>query len=105
MMNKSKFAVAGLVLATVALPATAFAGTMKVATSATFHVNAVGAGVSGGMGLKTAGHAKGVITVNAKTGRVCYNIEAVAIPGINAAHIHAGKRGVDGPVVVSLNFM
>lgn len=105
MRNTSKIAVASLVLATVALPATAFASTMKKSpTFVTYHVDATGAGVTGAMGIKTSAYAKGIVTVNSKTDRLCYNIVSKGLAGVTASHIHMGKKGVDGPVVVTLNF-
>ena len=103
MINKGKIAVAGLMLAAVGLPATAYATTKKAPTLVTYHVDATGAG-EGGLGIKTAAYAKGIVTVNSKTDRLCYNIESKGLTGVTASHIHMGKKGVDGPVIVTLNY-
>jgi len=71
--------------------------------SKTFVIDATGRGVSGGMGLQTSGYAKGTITVNTGTDQVCYRIRDKGLGSIQLAHIHAGKKGVDGGVVVTLN--
>lgn len=73
------------------------------AKSKTFVIDATGRGVSGGMGLKTSGYAKGTITVNTATNQVCYRIMDKGLGSIQLAHIHAGKKGIDGGVVVTLN--
>jgi len=72
-------------------------------TSKTFVVKATGAGVAGGMGTKTAGYAKGTFAVNSVTDTICYRITDHGLGVVQAAHIHAGKKGIDGGVVVTLN--
>jgi CHRD domain len=42
------------------------------------------------------------LTVNAKTGRVCYTMKLKGIGKLAAAHIHKGGPRVAGPVVVPL---
>ncbi|WP_420605550.1 CHRD domain-containing protein [Novosphingopyxis sp.] len=42
------------------------------------------------------------ITADATTNQVCYDLTVQNISRPNAAHIHKGARGVDGPVVVPL---
>ena len=85
--------IAGLTLATVALPATAFASPAK--TLGTFHVDAVSTLVKGAS-------AKATFTLNAKTGKVCYNVVTKGLVGVAAAHIHKGALKVNGPVAVGL---
>lgn|SRR5487761_2004376 len=77
----------------------AFAGS----TSRTFVVDATGKGVAGAMGMKTSGYAKGTFTVNTASDSICYRITDRGLGVVEAAHIHAGKKGIDGGVVVTLN--
>src|SRR5262245_66362240 len=43
------------------------------------------------------------VTINTKTGKVCWKFTISRIDGTpSAAHIHKGGRGVAGPVVVPL---
>jgi hypothetical protein len=42
------------------------------------------------------------VTINTSTGRLCFRLTWSAIGTPNAAHIHKGKRGVAGPVVIPL---
>ncbi len=48
------------------------------------------------------GRGNAELRLNAKKGKVCYEITTRRIDGASAAHIHAGKKGVSGDVVVSL---
>lgn len=48
------------------------------------------------------GHARVTITVEAAQGKVCYDIRKTKLETTQAAHIHKGKAGVSGPVVVPL---
>lgn len=89
---KTSTVIAGLTLATVALPATAFAAPMTVDT---FHVNAVSTLVKGAS-------AKATITVNAKSDKVCYHVVTKGLVGVTVAHIHKGGPNVSGPVAVGL---
>jgi hypothetical protein len=90
---KTSAVIAGLALATVAVPATAFATPVK--TVGTYHVNAVSTLVMGAS-------AKATITLNAKTDKVCYNVVTKGLVGVAAAHIHKGALKVNGPVAVGL---
>lgn len=97
-----KILMAGTVLGTLAI------GLAPVAAEAapkskTFVVDATGQGISGVMGLQTPGYAKGTITVNIATNQVCYRITDKGLGSVQMAHIHAGKKGVDGTVVVTLD--
>jgi hypothetical protein len=40
------------------------------------------------------------VTLNSSTGRVCFNLTWSRIGNPVAAHIHKGKKGVAGPVVI-----
>jgi hypothetical protein len=43
------------------------------------------------------------LTINTKTGKVCWKFKITKIDGApNAAHIHKGGKGVAGPVIVPL---
>lgn len=102
MISKSKVAIAGLMLATVALPATAYAATAKkMPTTETFHFVATAAGEGKGVVKMETAYAKGTIIVNSKTDRVCSAIVTKNLVNITAAHIHKGVKGVNGPVVVA----
>ena len=46
-----------------------------------------------------------VLHLDAKTGRVCWTFNVGKIDKPTAAHIHKGKVGVAGPVVVPLGFV
>lgn len=101
-MKAKKMMRAGTVVGALVLglaPAVAGAAT----TSKTFIIDATGQGISGVMGLQTPGYAKGTITVNIATNQVCYRIRDKGLGTVQMAHIHAGKKGVDGGVVVTLN--
>lgn len=91
--KKTSSLIAGLALASVALPATAFASTAP--TVNTFHVNAVSTLVKGAS-------AKATFTISAKTDKVCYNVVTKGLVGLAAAHIHKGGLKVNGPVAVGL---
>ena len=43
-----------------------------------------------------------VVRVNPQQRRVCYTVDFRNIPGVTMAHIHAGRRGVAGPPVITL---
>ena len=48
------------------------------------------------------GSGKGVITLNAGTGKVCWTFSAIkGISKTNASHIHKAPKGKSGPVVVA----
>jgi CHRD domain len=42
------------------------------------------------------------VTLNTSTGRVCFKLTWSGIGAPNASHIHKGKKGVAGPVVIPL---
>jgi hypothetical protein len=101
-MIKKKIYVAGALLSLLGQ----FAGVVDASaapSSKTFVVDATGQGVAGGMGIATAGYAKGTFTVNTSTNKICYRIIDHGLGIVQAAHIHAGKKGIDGGVVVTLN--
>jgi hypothetical protein len=101
-MNVQKILVTGALLSSLGL-GTGVAVASGASNSKTIVVDATGAGVSGGMGLKTSGYAKGTFSVNRVTNEVCYRINDKGLGVVQAAHIHAGKKGIDGGVVVTLN--
>ncbi|WP_394727498.1 CHRD domain-containing protein [Altererythrobacter sp. GH1-8] len=43
--------------------------------------------------------------LNLTTGKMCYFLEVQNLEGFTAAHIHEGKKGADGPPVVTLELM
>ena len=50
----------------------------------------------------TDGTGVGVLTINRKTGKICYRLSANNIASATAAHIHEAVRGAAGPVVETL---
>ena len=90
----------GLALSAVVLAATTFGAHASAASSSmTFTAKLTGMTESP-LGPKSgAGSAK--ITLNMAKGTVCYNVTVMGIKlPAAAAHIHAGKAGKNGPVVV-----
>ena len=64
---------------------------------------ATGANEGAGKGSPT-GTASANFIVSVSRGTFCYNITSKGLTGINGVHIHKGAAGVDGPVVVVMNF-
>jgi hypothetical protein len=64
---------------------------------------ATGANEGAGKGSPT-GSASANFIVSVSRGTFCYNITSKGLSGVNGVHIHKGGAGVDGPVVVPLNF-
>ena len=64
----------------------------------------LGAVLVGGNEVPTAGDPDGwgLADVRVRRGEVCWRITVTGVEPIAAAHIHAGPRGVAGPVVVAL---
>ena len=91
----------GMALATVVLAATTFGSYASAASSMTVTAKLAGNNEVP-MGAKSgSGTAK--ITLNVVKKTVCFNITVMGIKlPAAAAHIHAGKAGKNGPVVVSL---
>ena len=92
-------AVIGLVVSLLALVAVLAA---SAATSATkFEVALKGTNESPAAPASNRGKVE--LTLNAKTGKVCWEFKLARIDGKpNQAHIHKAKRGVSGNVVVPL---
>ena len=92
-------AVIGLGVSLLALVAVLAA---SAATSATrFEVALKGSNESPAAPASNKGRVE--LTLNAKTGKVCWEFKLARIDGKpNQAHIHKGKRGVSGNVVVPL---
>ena len=64
----------------------------------------LGAVLVGGNEVPTAGDPDGYGLADVSVGRteVCWRISVTGVGAVTAAHIHAGPRGVAGPVVVAL---
>jgi hypothetical protein len=90
----------GIALSAVVLAATTFGAHASAASSSmTYTAKLSGVGESPMGPAHGAGTAK--ITLNVAKGTVCYNITVMGIKLPAAtAHIHAGKAGKSGPVVV-----
>jgi hypothetical protein len=93
-MRKSILPFAAAALVALAFPAT---GAAKVA-----HLKAHLTGKSEVPAADSDGSGRAEIRLNAKKGKVCYEITTKNINGASAAHIHAGKKGVNGDVLVPL---
>jgi hypothetical protein len=52
-------------------------------------------------GGDTDGHARIGITFDRSRGRVCYDLRKFKLETAAAAHIHRGRKGKDGPIVVT----
>ena len=103
MSNFSKFAKAAAVAVAIT---TAFASTPAFAATAhpvSLKVTANGANEGAGKG-SPAGTASGNFIINKTKHTFCYNIKSKGLTGINGVHIHKGAAGVDGAVVVVMDF-
>ena len=48
---------------------------------------------------------RGQLTFNSDAGKICFDLDLLDLEGdVTAAHVHAGKAGVDGDIVVDLDF-
>jgi CHRD domain len=97
-MRARLVALAGVVAVAAGIGVLAAAAGASTATTKIFTVKLTG-GVERPVGDRTG---RGTVTVTLKTsGSVCWKFKIAKIDGAaNAAHIHKGKRGVAGPVVV-----
>ncbi len=50
-------------------------------------------------GVKTTGSGVGIVSLYGQN-KLCYNLTVSGLKNVTAAHIHQGKVGVNGPVVV-----
>jgi CHRD domain len=99
-MSRITIAVAALTVVAGLMLATATAGTARKAATRTFRVALTGeAETPAGDPVAT-----GTATIRLRTGvgRVCYQLSARNLPRAVAAHIHRGKNGTAGPVLVPL---
>jgi CHRD domain len=91
-----KHAIVALALLSLAAPASSDEGSEKKLSAALNGVEEIpGPGDPDG-----AGSFKGMF--NPEREEVCYSLNASKIQAPNAAHIHRGAKGAEGPVVVSL---
>jgi CHRD domain-containing protein/PQQ enzyme-like repeat protein len=94
-------AVIGLVVSLLALAGVVAASAATSATGTKFEVALKGPNESPAAPASNTGKVE--LTLNAKTGKVCWEFKLTHIDGKpNQAHIHKGKRGVSGNVVVPL---
>ena len=103
-MIARKILTVGAVLSVLSVGATA-AVASAAPTSKTFVINAVGSNEMGKGDSMSGAYAKGTITVNTLKHDVCYEITTHDLKNITMSHIHLGKKGVEGNVVVTLNVM
>ena len=80
----------------------AVAATPAFAAKVPFRANLTGAAEVPQTGQSGTGKAR--LTLNQATGRICWRFTELSGLGVapNAAHIHRGRTGVAGPVVVPL---
>ena len=94
-LTAGALAVTGAVVA----PASASAGDKGKTPKITAQLN--GAQEVPGPG-DTDGTGVGVLTINRKTGQICYTLNVKNIASAKAAHIHEAVRGAAGPVIEPL---
>ena len=99
-----KLLTAGVALSVLGVGATA-AVSSAAPTSKTFTVNARGANEMGKGDVMSSAYAGGTITVNTAKHDICYEITTHNLKNITMSHIHLGKKGIEGNVVVTLNAM
>jgi TRAP-type C4-dicarboxylate transport system substrate-binding protein len=87
-----------LVPISIALLAAAFLAASAFAATKTFTVKMTGAAETPKGDSNGRGTAK--VTLNTSTGRVCFKLTWSGIGNPVAAHIHKGKKGVAGAVVI-----
>lgn len=96
----AKVAAVAIALSTSITSAPAFA-----AASYPVKLKATATGANEGVGKGSpTGSASANFIVSVSRGTFCYNITSKGLSGVNGVHIHKGSAGVDGPVVVPLNF-
>jgi hypothetical protein len=88
-----------LVPISIALLAAAFLATSAFAATKTFTVKLTGGATETPKGDPN-GRGTAKVTLNSSTGRVCFKLTWSGIGNPVAAHIHKGKKGVAGPVVI-----
>ena len=101
-MIARKILTAGAVLSVLSVGATA-AVASAAPTAKTFAINARGVNEMGKGDSMSSAFARGTITVNTLKHDVCYEITTHDLKNITMSHIHLGKKGVEGNVVVTLN--
>ncbi len=75
-------------------------GDLKGATTTLLGSNEVPSGSGDPQGVGS-----GALAFNPPDGRVCFNLALLNLQGtVSAAHVHQGASGVNGPVVVDLDF-
>lgn len=99
-MSRRRRAFAGLVVAAALIAALALAA-VALAKTTTLHASLSGS-VEVPKGSPT-GSGKATITLDATKGKVCWSFKSLkGVPGPTASHIHTGKAGKAGAVVVPL---
>jgi hypothetical protein len=94
-------AVIGLAVSLLALVGVVMASAATSVTGTKFEIALKGSNESPAAPASNKGKVE--LTLNARTGRVCWEFKLAHIDGApNQAHIHKGRRGVSGNVVVPL---
>jgi len=94
-------AIIGLVVSALALVGVLAASAATSATGTKFEVALKGSNEAPAAPASNKGKVE--LTLNAKTGKVCWQFKLAHVDGApNQAHIHKGKRGVSGNVVIPL---
>jgi hypothetical protein len=95
MMRKLVPAFTAVILVALALPATGSARAVHLTAKLKGSAEVPGPGDPDGRG-------NAHIRLNAKRGKVCYEITTRRVKAASAAHIHAGAKGAAGNVIVPL---
>jgi hypothetical protein len=91
----------GLVVSLLALVGVVMASAATSASGTKFEIALKGPNESPAAPASNRGRVE--LTLNARTGKVCWEFKLARIDGApNQAHIHKGRRGVSGNVVVPL---
>ena len=95
-MSNKLILLAATLAAAIATPAAAQYGGRTFTANLRANAEVPGPGKADARGMAT-------VRVNPGLNRICYTVDSQNIPRATMAHIHAGRAGVAGPPVVTLN--